>query len=219
MIAMTTAEQFINAQVESDEPAPTPVIRRVGVMWDTESLGLPANSMVRELAFIAFDLDDPETTIKEVEEFFPLEVQEDLNRPISISTVAWLLDQPKDVQQGIKANIKGDFDELQALVRSIGRKYRQVIESANEVENWFARPQHDVPMIESLFRACGEPLPWHYSTVNDLRTLMNQAGIPIRSPELESLKKGLILHTARGDCLFQIRCYAEARRRLVRTAI
>lgn len=191
----------------------TDEIKRVIIHMDSESLGLHHSSIVREIAFLAVDAEDPETIVREVEEHLPLRIQETMNRLPSLDTFLWLVDQPKSVIDTIKQNLDGDMDELVSLVRSIIRKFGQVIEG-REYEVWFARPQFDIPLIESLFKNCGEELPWKYDKVKDLRTLMDLAGIPIRSPELEPLKQGLILHTAKGDCKFQNRCYQEAMRLL-----
>lgn len=186
---------------------------RVGVMWDTESLGLDSGTIVWDIAFIAFDLDDPEVILREANEHLPLKPQADLNRGIELSWLPYLLKMPVEHQEILIRNIDGEFQELLSLVTSVMRKYQQVTQGRT-VENWFARPQHDIPLIQSLLRNLGMELPWAYDSVNDLRTLMNEAQMSARDPETKALGKGLLLHGARSDCLYQIRCLSEARRRL-----
>lgn len=190
-----------------------PKAKRVGIMWDTESLGLNNTTIVYDLAFVAFDLDDPETILREANEHLPLKPQALLDRRIDVDWLPFFLKMGAAKQKIIIDNINGDMDELLALIRSVLRKYQQTAEGVY-VENWFARPQHDIPLIQSLLRNCGEELPWAYDTVNDLRTLMNQANMSPRADDTKALAHGLTLHTARGDCLYQIRCYVEALRRL-----
>lgn len=190
-----------------------PAIKRIGIMWDTESLGLNSTTIIYDVAFIAFDLDDPDTILKDVNEHLPLKPQALLDRRVDVDWLPFFAKMGEAKQKVILDNIEGDMDELLALIRSVLRKFQQVTEGVI-YECWFARPQHDIPLIQSLLRNCGEELPWTYDTVNDLRTLMNLAGMSARSPETKELAQGLTLHTARGDCLYQIRCMVEANRRL-----
>jgi hypothetical protein len=198
-----------------DDPIREPLpIKRMGLMWDTESLGLPSGTMIYDIGFVAFDLDDPDTIVKDVNEHLPLRPQAKLGRFVDVDWLPYFLKMGPAKQKVILDNIDGDMDELLALIRSILRKYQQVTEGVPHVENWFARPQHDIPLIQDLLQSCGEKLPWPYDSVNDLRTLMNQAGMSARDPKTKELAHGLTLHTARGDCLYQIRCYVEAQRQL-----
>lgn len=196
-----------------DQIVGAPSVKRVGIMWDTESLGLNSTTIVYDIAFVAFDLDDPETILRDVNEQLPLTPQGLLDRRIDIGWLPFFAKMGEAKQKVILDNIIGDMDELLALIRSVLRKFTQVTDGV-EYECWFARPQHDIPLIQSLLRNCGEELPWAYDTVNDLRTLMNLAGMSARAPETKALAHGLTLHTARGDCLYQIRCLVEANRRL-----
>jgi hypothetical protein len=183
----------------------------VGIMIDTESLGLAPSSVMTQFAAIAFPLDDPETILREIEEFLPAQPQMDRGRTLEFDTILWLLGQPDKVRKIMDENRGDDFDEVVALVRSVARKIEQVIEdSKGDYEIWMRRPQHDEPMIRSLFKLCGVAIPWKYDTVNDLASILNQA--KVSKGEVD--KTGTTLHTAIGDCRFQIRCYIEAMRRL-----
>lgn len=194
----------------TESTKPDSHITSVVVMIDTESLGLKPDSIVREMAFVAVDADDPDTTIKEVVEYLPLLPQEGLGRKVYVDTVAWLLDAPDEVKATIRDNINGDLDELCSIIRSFIRKFNAVTQN-RAYEVWFRRPQHDVPMMDSLFTMCGEALPWRYDSVNDLATLMNAA-------ELKSSMVGSTAtpHIAINDCRFQMACFIESERRLQR---
>lgn len=176
---------------------------------DTESMGLNPNSIVTEIAFIAFDLDDNETVIKEVEEFLPIQTQKQvLKRDIEMDwLISFFLAQPTEVQNRLLNCDGNDLDELLALVRSVIRKFNEVTANGTrEYEVWFRRPQHDVPLLESLFAQCGMGVPWRYDTVNDLATLMNHVGlkpsdVPATGPK----------HASLSDCRHQLACYWQAR--------
>ena len=83
--------------------------------------------------------------------------------------------------------------------------------SKGEYEIWARGPQFDIAAVESLMEECGVEVPWVYDSVRDLRTLMAAAGITtddVPKPE------GMIAHHAGWDCIYQIRCYMEANRRM-----
>lgn len=191
-------------------------VTRVGIHMDTESLGLDPSSVVYDWGFVAFDLDDPETILDSNQVYLPLKPQVDLGRSQDPSTWLYHADQGGARLAAIReANDAGDLDALAVLVRSQIKRFKRNIEGATEYQVWFARPQHDVPLLASLLKSVGEDeLPWHYQTVRDLRTLMDSAGLPFRGPEIEEFKFGLTLHTALGDSKFQLKCYVEALRRL-----
>jgi hypothetical protein len=190
-------------------------IDRIGVMMDTESLGLKPNSVLYDWGFVVFDLDDPETILESHREYLPLGPQAQLGRSQDPATWLYHLDAgPVRIAAIREAHEAGDYDALGVLVRAMLKRFNRAIEGAKEYQVWFARPQHDIPLIASLLADVGEELPWNYQSVRDLRTLMDAAGLPFRGEEVESFKEGLTLHTSLGDCKFQIKCYIEALRRL-----
>lgn len=190
-------------------------IDRIGLMVDSESLGLSPDSVVYDLGFIAFDLDDPESTLDAAQVYLPLKPQVELGRSQDPSTWLHHLEAgPARIAVIKEANDAGDIHALGVLIRSWLKRFHRAIEGAKEYEVWFARPQHDIPLIASLLANVGETLPWHYQTVRDLRTLMATAQLPFRGEVVEPFKEGLTLHTSMGDNRFQIRCYIESLRRL-----
>jgi hypothetical protein len=190
-------------------------IDRIGIMMDSESLGLDPSSVVYDWGFVAFDLDDPDTILDVSQVYLPLGAQVLLGRSQDPTTWLYHLEAgPARIAVIREANEAGDLDALGVLLRSQLRRFTRNIEGAKEYQVWFARPQHDVPLIASLLKDIGEELPWDYATVRDLRTLMDSAQLPHRGPEVEPFKAGLTLHTSIGDSKYQLRCYVEALRRL-----
>lgn len=180
-------------------------------MIDTESTGLAPNSAVWEFYAEVFDLDDPDTVIREIHEYLPIEPQQMLGRTISAQWLLWILGQPVESHKDMLAFCGGDdIDELTALVRSISRKLTQEIESAAKYEVWFRRPQHDVPLLTGLLADCGESVPWKYDKVMDLATMMDLAGVKISDVDSTPYRK----HTAYGDVKFGKQCYLESLRRI-----
>lgn len=184
---------------------------RVGVMMDIESLDLGPRSVITQIAFIAFDLDDPDTLIRQVEEYLPIQPQQFLGRTINSDTIIWWLQQDDASRNRFVQNKGNDMDELQSLVNSVGRKLSQVLEDSADYEIWARGPQFDIVNIETLLDDCGEKIPWKYDRVRDLRTMMAAAGVSKADVEMPA---GLIPHVALDDCKYQILVYAEAIRRL-----
>lgn len=186
-------------------------VKRVGIMWDTETLGLGPKAVVTQLTFVSFDLDDPDTKMREVEEFLPIQPQVTLGREVSASTILWWMRQPDEARAMFQKNDGEDFDELLALVNSVNRKLSQELDGAVEYEIWARGVSFDMPIIESLFNDVGQKPAYRYDRVFDLRTLMRDAKIGKADVPMRA---GLIPHHALSDCLYQIDCLVEATRRM-----
>lgn len=186
--------------------------RKLGIMLDLETLDLGPNAAILQVGIIAFPLDDPETEQRRIDQYLPVQPQFALGRTFSWRTLRWWMDQDEKVRNRFVDNDGDDMEELTALVRSIHRKLSDLILAvgSNQVEFWAKGPQFDIVNLETLFAACGLTAPWAYDSVMDLRSLMRLAGIT--TDEVD--KSGIVAHVAVSDCAFQIRCYAEAMKRL-----
>lgn len=186
-------------------------IKNVGVMVDIESLALAPKAVVTQLAFVAFDLDDPDTTIRTDEEYLPLDPQLVLSRVISGDTLIWWMGQNEQARKRFEANKGNDFQELVALVQSWIRKFEQATAGAEKVEVYAQGPQFDIVTIESLLADLGLEAPWKYNQIRDLRTLMAEAGM---DKSTVPMAPGLVSHHALSDCRHQINVLQEAWRRI-----
>lgn len=185
---------------------------KVGIMIDLETLDTGPRSVVTQVGIIAFGIDDPETEIRRIEEYLPVQPQQELERTISFQTILWWMGQEKTARDKLKESEGNDMEVLLALVRSIHRKLSDLIRTVGEgnVEVWARGPQFDIVNLESLFVDCGMSAPWKYDTVMDLRTLAKLAGVKSKSVD----RGGLIPHIASEDAKFQILVYIEAIRQL-----
>jgi hypothetical protein len=182
---------------------------KVAIMLDIESLDLGPRSITTQVGMIAFSVDDPETEIRRIEAYLPVQPQVTLGRTFSWDTLMWWMSQDEKARAHFIENSGNDMEELLALVRSIHRKMSELIRTAggkNNVELWARGPQFDVVNLETLMVDCGLTPPWAHDSVMDLRSTMRLAGI--RSEDVDS--SGIVQHVAMEDCKFQIRCYIEA---------
>lgn len=183
----------------------------VDIMIDIETLGLDPRTVVTQFAFAAYERDDPETIIREAEEYLPIQPQLHVGRTIRADTVIWWMGQSDAARAGFNQNSGDDMAELIALVQSLHRKISQVIEEADEVEIWAKGPQFDIVAIESLFDDIGLSAPWKYGQIRDLRTIMAAAGVDRHSVEFPA---SLTPHHALSDCKYQILQLTESWRRM-----
>jgi hypothetical protein len=185
---------------------------KLGIMLDLETLDLGPRSIITQVGIIAFPLDDPETEMRRISEYLPVQPQFELKRTVSFSTVLWWMEQDDAARKRLRESDGNDMEELLALVRSIHRKLGDLIRSVGEanVELWAKGPQFDVVNLETLFVDCGLQTPWRYDSVMDLRTLTRLSGI-----KTETIgREGLVPHVAIEDAKFQIRHYVEAMKHL-----
>lgn len=189
----------------------TQAARRVGIMIDTESLGLGAKCVVTQLALLAFDLDDPTEYLAMEEQFLPITPQTTIKRTIDGDTILWWMKQSDSARAMFERNSGNDFPELIALSQHFFDHIGSIIEDASEVEIWARGTDHDISILKSLSEDLGIRLPWRYDSVRDLRTLMSAAGVGKKDV---AERVGNIPHHALSDCKYQLDCYIESQRRL-----
>jgi hypothetical protein len=185
--------------------------RRIGIMLDTESLGLGAKCVVTQLALLAFDLDDPNEYLAMEEQYPPITPQTILGREINGDTVLWWMKQSDAARAMFERNSGNDYPELIAVTQHFFDHIKTLTEDASEVEVWARGTDHDISIFKSLAQDLGMTLPWKYDSVRDLRTLMSAAGVGKHDVQM---RVGLIPHHALSDCKYQLDCYIESQRRL-----
>lgn len=205
-----------------DEPLVIPhahksdyVIPKVGIMCDIESLALGVRPVITQIAFYSFSMDDPETIVRHVWNYLPIQPQLELLPPrvIQAKTIGWWLQQSDEARRKMLESMDGDFTDLQALLRHTVREFGFMVEGLKpgEYELIARGPQFDIAAFETLLQECGVEVPWGYATIRDLRTKMSDAMITtndVAKPD------GFISHQAGWDCIYQIKCWAEANRLL-----
>lgn len=179
-------------------------------MFDIESLDTGPRSVVSQIAYSIARADDPETIVDQRLVYLPIQPQVVLKRTISASTILFWMKQSDEARARFAENTGEEFEELPALLRHIMRGYANTVLD-KETEVWARGPQFDIVNIESLAQDCAVDVPWGYSKVRDLRTLMAMAGIATADvPREPRLKE----HMADHDTEYQLQCYVEAMRRL-----
>lgn len=181
------------------------------IMIDIETLALRPKGVITQMAFVAVDAEDLDEEIKQEEMFLPIQPQLDLGRVIDASTILWWMKQEGRAKKYFEESIGDDMDELVSLVQSFVTKLDRVCRSVEEYEIWARGPQFDITCMESLFADTGQETPWAYHRIRDLRTMMSLAGL-----HTDNVPKpaGLTDHHAKSDCLYQLKQYEMANRKL-----
>lgn len=182
------------------------------LMADIESLDVGPRSVVTQIALYGLDSDEDTLLDDRVWSFLPIQPQLDLIHPrtISAGTLGWWMEQSDEARSMFQRSVLEDYDSLIVLMRHLTREFHSMTRGRT-YELWARGPQFDIVNIESLYRDCGMRAPWEYNQVQDLRTLMKQAGL--RSEDVEK-PAGFIAHQAAWDCKWQLNQYREARRHL-----
>lgn len=187
-------------------------IKRVGIMIDSETIGLASSAVVWDLAAAMFSLNNPDPDqFDPVQEYLPIQPQLDRGATVDASTMGWWMNQPAKARDRMQQAIKGDNLDLGLRIRSIHRQLVSWISNAiadgRDYEIWCKGTDFDIPKITRLFQMEGLSIPWKYSAVRDLRTLCKVAGVESNTV---AHPRDFIHHSALSDCKWQIMQYAAA---------
>jgi hypothetical protein len=186
---------------------------KIGLMLDIETLGKRHDAMVTQIALVPWLLDQPnQEYLPPVQIFLPLAPQELLIPPrvIDSSTVLYWMKQDDAARSRFGENESTDMEELKAYLQNLVFRFMRFVGN-EEYELWARGPQFDVVIVESLLAQFGLTVPWNYTKVRDLRTLMSAAGLSTSDVPRPS---HMIEHVAVHDCAYQIMCYESAMAKL-----
>lgn len=185
------------------------------LMVDIESLDLGPRCVITQIAMLGYDLEQDKLLTQNYAEYLPIQPQLDMLKPrtISASTLWFWMQQPDEARLRFENNLGDDLFDLQFLGRSFIEKFRRMTQGFDSYVICARGPQFDLVAIESLLHDLELTAPWDYSAVDDLRTLMNRAGMhtdDVPKPE------GFIKHVAYWDARYQIDQYLAQRAGTVR---
>lgn len=180
---------------------------------DIETLDTGPRSIVTQVGLVFAPADDPETILKEVLVYLPVDPQISIKRTFSAKTLFFHMMQPDSTRKQFEENLGDDFEELPSLLRHIGRQWAMVVgDDSTDCEIWTRGSDFDITNVGSLMDDCAVERPWRYDMPRDLRTLMALAGL-----KKADIHRDLDLypeHEAIPDAKYQLLCYAEATKHL-----
>ena len=179
------------------------------VMADIESLDIGPRSIVSQIGMVFALAADPETVLKEVLVYLPIQPQIELKRTISAQTLSWWMKQGDEARAEFEQNTGDDFEELPALLRHVNRQFVQIVDG-REYELYARGPQFDIVNIESVMSDVAVKPAWKYDRIRDLRTVMALAGM--RTGDIPRDTTRFPEHMAVADCNYQMLCLTAALR-------
>lgn len=161
-------------------------IQPTEIMIDLETLGKSAAAPVIEIAMVEFDLkgatyDSFETLVEP-----NLKVSQ-----CDFSTITWWTQQSEEARRSVfnpkdRVMYNDMLDMIDKFI--LGKKQHNI----------WCHATFDMPILSLIYHNMGRIAPWGHRNVKDIRTLTYLA------PNVETPRLG-INHTAKGDCLSQIR--------------
>jgi hypothetical protein len=129
---------------------------------------------------------------------------------MNVDTVEWWMKQSEEARKSIYAKPRYNIDaallELSIFFRTTWENvYKKDINDyePKDVKLW-CHASFDEPILRNAYKKCNIPLPWHYHSVRDLRTLVDLADYKINYDNNHG-----IAHDALEDCIFQVRYTIE----------
>ena len=160
-------------------------------MIDLESMASRKNACVIELAAVRFSPHGEGIHGKPFQTFVWHK-----EGYISLSTIAWWMQQPHAAEMGRKWKEKGErpkkvLDDFTHWFFTSGPQVRGI---------WSHGASFDLAVLTSLCDENGVRVPWEFRTERDTRTIFWLVGGP---PDVES--DDLTKHEAVSDCIYQVR--------------
>ena len=170
-------------------------MQKNNVMWDIETLGTRANSIVLSIGAVKFDpLDTVGSFGEEFYAVLSIEDQQEKYRVSDKSTISWWTRQPKEAQE----HCFSICDSKRAPVADVLVDLSTFL--MGDYVPWGNGSDFDNTIIADLFKCFGEEVPWDFWNNRCFRTLKSTFRHLVREPAFEGIK-----HHALHDAKHQAR--------------
>jgi len=158
-------------------------------MVDLETLDTEPEGQILTIGGVKFNPFDWSEPHSEFYYRFDIDEQEEMGRTTSQSTLEWWGNQSDDVIQ----EAFGDQDRTDC--RTIMQALKKWYVGCDEI---WSQGSMDINMLENMCLELGEPVPWAFWSVSDLRTLLK------RMPRDPRKDMNFAAHNALEDCKAQV---------------
>ncbi|MBB2819033.1 UNVERIFIED_ORG: hypothetical protein GGD59_002278 [Rhizobium esperanzae] len=134
------------------------------LMIDIETLGTSPGSVILSIGATTFDAETGEFG----EEYYAaIDPQSavDAGLTMDVSTLKWWMEQSEGARVAA-------FAGERLLGWALG-EFGDYVRRVDATRVWAKPPSFDLVLLESAFRVCHIPIPWHYKTPRDCRTLFD----------------------------------------------
>lgn len=170
------------------------------MMIDIETLDTKASSVVIQIAAVSFLYNDKGQVeiIGELDIKLPAHVQMAIGRTISLDTVKFWLNTPK--QQKLLGELLAPSEE-QGYIPGLN-EFEEFCRAHKPCEYWSQGPTFDMIILEDMSYDQGISVPWKFYQVRDLRTVQKFVGDDAKSIKMKAENSN---HNALDDCHSQIK--------------
>ncbi|OKP79800.1 hypothetical protein BTE77_06840 [Ensifer adhaerens] len=137
------------------------------LMIDIETLGTAPGSVILSIGAVEFDAGTGEFG-KEYYAAIDPQSAVAAGLTMDVSTLKWWMEQSEEAR-------KAAFSGERLLGWTLG-EFGDFVRNAEPEQVWAKPPAFDLVLMESAFRACSVPVPWHYRMARDVRTLFSVSG-------------------------------------------
>jgi hypothetical protein len=173
-------------------------------MIDLETLGQRPDSVILSIGAVAFNEDGP---VDDLDPFYlVLNAQDQLDngRTVTMSTVQWWMDQPKEARDEAFADLDRAVPLDVALVMLDGWWGRVEGACGSPIQRvWANSPQFDLVILENAYYKAGFHEPWHFRQAHDFRTLKSLVNVTDLAVTDTLVTRAGIQHHALDDAKFQ----------------
>lgn len=143
----------------------------VHVMLDLETWGLTPGSHIRSIGAVVFD---PGKGDLGAEFYCNVNSMPCHGLTVDPETVRWWHRQSDEARAVLTRRPADLLIALTRLSRFLGRVSRR---DSAELRIWAHGPHFDCSIIEAAYRAIDRPIPWHYRSPRDCRTMLEAAAM------------------------------------------
>lgn len=169
------------------------------IMLDIETVSSNCTSAVIQISMVKFDWKTGSTGVAMK---MNLNLDEQLQRGLNVNadTIAWWTKTNPEMFNKILTNYPVSVEQALNAIQ----------EFVSFDDYVWCHATFDAPIIANLFKVYGKKIPWKYTKVRDIRTLVDLAGLDLSQYDWNKEKT----HDSMDDCVFQIKYCCDAYRKL-----
>lgn len=170
-------------------------------MVDIETLSTKSNAVVLSIGAVNFD---PYSLTQHDEQTFyaELNLEQQANRDVSISTAKWWMEQIAQSPSGISVFTKENKVQVRNALLLLRDFFNTCMEGEKGKVVWACDPDFDLTILSNLFAEykLDHELPWKYNEARSVRTVRM-----LEKEFFNQAKKQEASHNALDDCLRQVK--------------
>lgn len=168
----------------------------MNIMFDLETLGTSANSIILSLAAVKFEFGSDKTEVYSVN--IDPKTSKKYGMISNPATIQWWKEQKPEALKSLMINQISIEEALDGFTEFVGPKWKDMI-------FYCQGASFDYPILQWSYDATGRNAPWKYWNQRCARTILSLCDIDMRTyPRVGTY------HNAVDDCLTQIKALKEA---------